>query len=388
MFLALFMFSCSSSDDNTPDEQEQTPEKETVVVFFPYTVNLYKYLSKNISDIETAMLNRKDNPKVLVYINESKKKSCIYSIERRGNECVHDTLRVYDGLDYTTSEGLGSLFSEIKSFSPGTTKYSMIVGCHGMGWIYADDYDNAARMSPKLFTENYEENPLTRWIGVKGAFIDMDTFASAMEKASLHTHLIYFDVCYMGNIESLYELRNVSDYIVGSSVEIMGRGTPYDLVWNDLVDASPESLNNICRGFYEFYNNSDQPYATMAAVDCSRLDALAAVVKEINASYSFPKELTDSLQVLDGYRPSVFYDMGRYVELQCKDDVLRARYDKAFSDAVIYSYNTSSYYTSISQGALGTHDIKYCSGITTSAPSVNILSTNGWHKTAWYKATH
>ena len=392
MLLAVFslsFFSCSDDDDSpvdTPDVEMQSDE--TVIVFFPYTVNLYKYLNKNISDIETAMLKTKDNPNVIVYINETKNKSCIYNIRRKGDVCVHDTLRTYQENDYTTAQGMANLFSEIKSFTPGTKSYSMIVGCHGMGWIYADDFKAAQKMSPMLYKDSYEADPVTRWMGVNSAMIDMDKLAQGMEMADLHTRLMLFDVCYMGNIESIYELRNVSDYVIGSSIEIMARGMEYQKIWEDIITPTEQALDNICNKFYNGYKESDQPYAAIAAVDCKQLDNLADVVKEINAGYQFPEEMRDSLQMLDGYRPSLFYDMGRYVELQCQNEELMDRYAKAYDEAVIYAYNTDMYYTSLSQGAAGSHIIKYCSGLTTSAPSLNELKNMGWSRTAWYKATH
>lgn len=381
------MFACSSNDDNgnvVPPMQNN----ETVIVFFPYTVNLYNYLSNNIKDIEAAMLRRENNPNVLVYINETKKSSCLYSIRKKGNECVHDTLRIYDNHDYTTVEGLSSLFSEMKTLTPNTKDYKMIIGCHGMGWIFGDDYNKVRTLHPMMFKEEYEENPITRWIGVGSAAIDIDMFAQAMDRASLHTKLMLFDVCYMGNIESLYELRHTSDYIIASSIEIMGKGMPYQLLWDDIIANNTQSIDNICNKFYTYYNNSDQPYAAIAGIDCSKLDNLAAVVKDINLSYTFPDNEFNSLQMLDGYRPSLFFDMGRYIELQCKDDALMQRYNQAMNEVVFTKYNTAEYYTALTQGARGVHEINYCSGLTTSAPSVNELSKSGWERTSWYKATH
>lgn len=387
--LAFSMFSCSDDDDNGKKTPGQTFQSdETVIVFFPYTVNLYKYLNKNISDIESAMLKTKDNPNVIVYINESKNKSCIYNIRRDGDVCVHDTLRVYQENDYTSAQGLANLFTEIKTLTPGTKSYSMIVGCHGMGWIYSDDYKDVQRMSPALYKDSYDADPVTRWMGVASAMIDMDKLAQGMEMASLHTRLMLFDVCYMGNIESVYELRNVSDYIIASSIEIMARGMEYEKIWEDIISSSEESLNNICNKFYAGYNSSDQPYAAIATLDCDKMENLAAVVKDINSACEFPEEMRDSLQMLDGFRPSLFYDLGRYVELQCQNEELLSRFDQAMDEVVIFKYNTDKYYTSLAQGAAGTHQIRYCSGVTTSAPSLNELKVKGWSRTQWYKATH
>ena len=382
-----FVFSCSDDDDNEILEPQFGSDK-TVIVFFPYTINLYGYLNNNIQDIERAMLKREDNPNVIVYMNQSKKESCIFEIRKQGDVCVHDTLRMYKDKDNTSVEGLSSVFSEIKNLTPETKTYSMIIGCHGMGWIYGDDFYNAKMMYPRMFMDEYKENPVTRWIGVSGTMIDMDKFAAAMDRASLHTNLMLFDVCYMGNIESVYELRNSTDYIVASSIEIMSAGMPYENLWDDIADGSESAMDNICNKFYSYYKNSDQPYAAISTINCKNLDNLASVVREINSKYKFSESIREKLQRLDGYNPSLFFDMGRYIELICTDAELLQRYNETFNKVVIHKYNTDEYYTDISQGLRGRHDIKYSSGLTTSAPSRNILKDQGWSRTAWYKATH
>lgn len=387
---SLMMFSCSS-DDDAPDE-DPAVNKETVIVFFPFTGNLYGYLSNNLLDIEQAMLRNEDNPNVIVYMNYSKSKhnSCIYKIRREGDVCVHDTLRTYTENPYSTTEDMADLFTEIKSLTPGTTNYKMIIGCHGMGWIYSDDYQKARAMYPKYYFDNEdEENPITRWMGASSAQIDIDSFAQAMNMASLHPSLMVFDVCYMANIESLFELRHSADYIVGSSIEIMGKGMPYQEIWNDIISpVSSQSLDAICSKVTNYYKLSDQPYSALSAIDCRKMDNLASVVKEINAKFQFPEEQRDNLQMLDGYRPSIFYDMGRYVELQCTDADMLSRYRQAELEVVLSHYYTDKFYTNLSQGAHGTHDINYSSGLTTSAPSLNDLVKSGWSRSSWYKATH
>ena len=385
---ALFISSCS--DDDSPSIPERS--KETVIVFFPFTGNLYNYLMNNLKDIEQAMLKKENNPNVIVYMNYGKNKdnACIYEIRREGDVCVHDTLRVFTENPYLTVDDMSSLFSELKNVTPEATDYKMIIGCHGMGWIYGDTYSKVRAMYPKMSFDNFDDpNPITRWMGNNSTKIDIDDFAQALTRASLHPSLMLFDVCYMSNIESLYELRNCADYIVGSSIEIMGKGMPYLEIWDEITaPTTRQSLDALCNNAYSFYKAGDQPYCSLAAIDCNKMDDLANVVKEINSKFIFNEEQRDNLQMLDGYRPSIFYDMGRYVELQCTDAALLSRYRQAEAECVFSHYHTAEYYTAISQGAYGTHDIIYSCGVTTSAPSLNEMSLEDWNRTAWYKATH
>ena len=75
----------------------------------------------------------------------------------------------------------------------------------------------------------------------------------------------------------------------------------------------------ICDGFYSFYSNYVTPCGTISVTDCSEIDNLAAIMKEINQRYTFNEELISSLQSLDGYKPSISFDCGDYVAKLCSD---------------------------------------------------------------------
>lgn len=57
------------------------------------------------------------------------------------------------------------------------------------------------------------------------------------------------------------------------------------------------------------------PYGTLSITDLSQIDNMAAIMKHINACYSFDESQLNKLQNLDGYNPTIFYDFGDYVNL-------------------------------------------------------------------------
>ena len=60
----------------------------------------------------------------------------------------------------------------------------------------------------------------------KDAAMTIPQLREALEGISFS--FIYFDSCFMGNIESLYELRNNASAIVASPTEVLTEGMPYD----------------------------------------------------------------------------------------------------------------------------------------------------------------
>lgn len=108
-------------------------------------------------------------------------------------------------------------------------------------------------------------------------------------------------------------------------------------------------------------------------------------MNEINARYTFDTSLLGYLQRLDGYSPTIFYDMGDYVSTLNRGEHLQELFEEQLARTVIYSVHTDEYYTTLSQPNV--RPIHSFSGLTISDPSTSseaVAKTN----TAWWKATH
>ena len=117
---------------------------------------------------------------------------------------------------------------------------------------------------------------------------------------------------------------------------------------------------------------------------------MANVMKEIYSTNSLATVSEDSIQSMDGYLPSMFYDMGDYVHrLLPSNSQLLAKFDQQLSKLVPFKGHTESYYTSLRSAWSGTVlPIKTYSGITISDPSTNSLVTSSLNRDAFYQATH
>ena len=225
---------------------------------------------------------------------------------------------------------------------------------------------------------------MTRYFGGLNAQYqtDITTLAKGISNAGLKMEYILFDDCYMSSIEVAYDLKDVTDYLIGSTSEVMAYGMPYAEIGQYLI--GKVDYADICDGFYSFYSNySEMPCGTIAVTDCSELDNLATIMKEINHRYTFDPSLTSSLQRLDGYYPVIFFDYGDYVSKLCPDETLVARFNEQLNRTVPFKRNTEYFY-SMSRGEV---KINTFSGITISDPSTHSLASKK-EETAWYAATH
>lgn len=131
---------------------------------------------------------------------------------------------------------------------------------------------------------------------------------------------ILFDDCYMSSLETAYELRHITDYIIACPTEIMAFGMPYSTMGKHLLSREP-NYKAACDAFHQFYSTYQYPYGTLAVTNCSELDNLAALMKRINQQYIFDNTQEGFVQPMDGYSPVIFTITG-LCKVLCKTTAL------------------------------------------------------------------
>ena len=377
--------SCDNDSTDEPDNNS-SKYKQTVLMYMPWSGgSIYSYFLQNISSFETAIRNNKgfDGNALVVFISESETKSHLINIKYNDGECYRDTIRsfYFDECDYTTSAGIASVINNAIKIAPAKT-YALAIGSHGMGWLpVGSDISTRARMSAMMNPNVY----LTRYFGHSSDNeyqTDISTLADGIKKTGLRMEYIMFDDCYMSNIETAYELKDVTDYLIASTCEIMIDGMPYSEIGMDLLK---NNYKNICDGFYSFYSNYSMPCGTIGVTDCNEVERMAEIMKEINTVYPLGVESVDDIQDLDGYNTTVFFDFGDYVSHLCKDEYLLNLFKTQLDRLVPYKANTETYYSMLTQQQTR---IKTFSGLTVSDPTENKGLTDALSTTSWYKATH
>ena len=193
----------------------------------------------------------------------------------------------------------------------------------------------------------------------------------------------------MSTIEVAYELRHSAKHIIACPTEIMAHGMPYDLLWTELSKSSPD-YGSICDTFYNFYISYSYPYGTIGVIDCSQIDGMVDIMKSINHSGNLVSVSEDDVQIMDGYQPAMFFDMGDYVRKIAKNETaLLARFERQLSLLVPYKRNTPSFFTEVRNPGVGdVLPINTYSGITISDLSSNTMVKKVLAHSPYYKATH
>lgn len=384
---------------------------QTVLVYMPWSGNehgdigLLEYFQNNLDSIESAISKSRVMPgRVLVFLSTSATESHLEELTYVSGKIAHTPIRTYSGNFYTTAEGIAEILHDVSTHAYALN-YAMIIGCHGCGWTFKNDWSNypayakrhhigsrantASQLGP---TGGY---PTTRFYGSVSSTqyaTDVTTLAQGIEAAGMKMQYILFDDCYMANIETAYELRHATNYLIGSTSEVMATGMPYQTMWTALASPTPRYADVVSK-FNDFYSTFTYPYGALSVIDCRAVEDLAGVMKEINTQFALPGSTRDSIQVLDGFKTPIFYDLADYVEHLCTNTTLLNSFHtqlakvvkKASTTPTLYSalYTSYPFYEAPVYIKVG----KY-SGITVSDPSQNTVAEKGKSKTGWWKATH
>ena len=403
--LAMTFTGCSEEAFDT-----DSVNKQTILVFYPWTgsqssTGLLGALQNNIDSICDGIIDRKglNNSRVLVFLSDKYNHSTLYDLQYNATTKSVDRvpLKEYEGASYASAEGIADIMNEVKT-QASALNYALIVGVHGCGWTYASDWSRYPYYARPSVTRPSDNNfsgiqfgpdpnaPLTRFFGsvsLAENAMDISTLAEGIRESGLKMQYILFDACYMSNIETAYELKDVTNYMIASGSEIMAAGLPYRSMWSYLNSATPNYSGIVSTSVNFYKNNSSAPFCNLAAIDCRQVEKLAGVMKDINAEYQLSASVSlDSIQHLDGFRPNLFYDLETYVDSLHPSGYLLDQFKSQLKLTIKASDHTDEAYTCIYSS--DSFKIKNYCGITISDPSQHSVAIKGREKTGWWKATH
>lgn len=382
LIVTIFILSMVSCDNEDDPADEPVVAEQTVFMYMPWSgKDIYSSFLDNISAFEKAIQNRKglNGKRLIVFISANKSDACLIDISYKGYKCRRDTLKRYafNTPRYTTASGISSILADVMAVAQAKG-YAMIIGCHGMGWLpVGTSVSNSRKRSVVAYKTRFFGHSSDR-----DCQTDITTLAEAIKSSGAKMRYILFDDCYMSNIETAYDLKDATDYIIASTCEIMMLGMPYDVIGNSLLK---EDFKGVCEGFHSFYSKYNPPCGTIGVTDCREIEQMALIMKEINTAYPDGADDISGIQTLDGLSHTVFFDLGDYVNHICKSPVLLSEFNAQLEKLVPYKGHTETFYSVFNNKE---KKITAFSGITISDPSENVGIKEVKKQTAWYGATH
>ena len=405
--IGLLVSSCSREEHQEP-WREPIPEKadQTIMIYLTGT-DLSSYYNANIRAAMSVIdRDRLHNSRLLVFLEPKRDQGAVLELfySPQQERCVADTLQRWTQSGFSSMESgtVTRILSYMAQQAPAN-RYGLIIGSHGFGWVPegVSTYNTTAsakHVDPKI--AQLPAGPLpTRWVGDPGRRSETAELGAAIAGSGVHFDYLIFDACFMSSIEALYDLRGCADNILASPTEIMAPGFPYDRILPSLLtgQGAGYDLEAVCRTYCDYYAQEyTVPSACIAQTVCSKLESLAAIVKQIEQARTHDPDVT-ALQSYEGFRSHFFFDLGDYVHAICDDQTLLDQFDRCMEQAfpVQNRQHTPWFYSYYGGNGDATapgpypaymNRITTYSGVSTSAPSERVAAE--WPQTAWYRATH
>ena len=357
---ALSLFSCEKDSVEVP----QNHAGRTLLAFFWADTNtwLNDSLRANIKNMMVGLRSMTDSAALVVYWDgknndpnwptpvivkyESDGRGSIngYSKEKidemiSDKSALNDLVgigkvqKTYSSQTSTEKEVMRTVISDMVQCYPSES-YGIMFGSHGSGWL------------PGIFG--------TRSIGQDGGQNSTNTalipeLAEALRAANPRKFdFVLLDACMMGCAEVYYELKDVTRYCIASVLDVPGAGFPYRYITPYLYEKDIRKyLPAICESYITVYDKGY--WGTVTAVDCSRMDDLAAVTRKVITAHkdklnavntSNLQQYGRSSQNFKGYS----YDMVQYVKTLCGGEA-PSDFTARFEDAVVYTDYTPNGYS-------------------------------------------
>lgn len=275
-------------DDDTP---EDNTARRTVLVYMAAENNLTRFATEDLEEMKTGSLKLAEDQNLVIYVDKAGSLTTPYIVRAMNGELV-DTVFMKEALsaDPTT---LQDVIQYTREHFPAKS-YGLLLWGHASGWLVSTK-DSISRtrgssiLEPKAYGgatgNNSSSSSGNYWMNIV-------PMAKAIQNGmgSDHLSFIFGDCCSFGCLEVAYELRNVTDYVIGSPAEVPDMGAPFDLIVPDMFIETDNFYAKIIDHYFDYYldifKNNPQYYnkkvgdlagysVPLAVVKTSGLDNLA-----------------------------------------------------------------------------------------------------------------
>lgn len=356
----------------TKEEFKVEGPKRTILVYVVAS-NLGSNINKNIDQmISVATPKNLNGGNLIVYYSKSDKSAELYQIKEGSNGIVtKHHIEDYTNRSAIDPEVMRSVINRVATDFPAES-YGMIFSSHGTSWL-PSGYNKMLKSFGEEAGKNMEIYELAE--GIPDEY---------------HFDFLLFDVCSMGGIECVYELKDKADHIIASPAEVIVDGFPYKEILPYLFKRQVNS-EGIAKGFYEFYKTNGNPYGCIAVTNTSELDNLAAITKEIISTnggeegvYSLPFQDLQTLSYLPN-APTRLYDFSDLIKHLATEEQYN-RFTACMDKAVTSRYSTDYIYCTKGEAT----KVNTFSGLSIYPPQEKLTQLTDWYRnnTQWYKAVY
>ena len=260
----LLLTGCKEEEKLQP---EPVRKDMTVVVYIAAENSLSRFYHSDLAEMESVANQIPLDCNFVVYLDSSTLPA-IYVMNAQQGKVTYRTLNEEDSCNPTTfRKNIRDIVQEFPA-----EHYGLVMWSHGSGWI------PPAKTPGKVARTIGIDNNMNSASSNYGTELEIPDMRKALEEVGVHWDYIFFDACFMQCVETAYELRGLTDYIIASPAEIPGLGAPYDKIMDCLTEKDTEWVTHLAEKYFEDYWDNDG--LVISTVKTSELDSLLQVTKK------------------------------------------------------------------------------------------------------------
>ena len=328
----MMSFTACSSDNEVLSEvndnlqlnaSRYAPAERTVLVYLAGKNNLSQSLQTNLEQMKAGSRNIIGNNTLLVFVRRDIQGEKPW-LARISNGEVTDSVSLDDmGFGKSNMQACNpELMEQVMRYAFShypANEYGLVLGGHSTGWLIDEEPGQTRAFGVDNGDGYTYSRKNKRWMNVP-------TMARVLERVP-HLKFIFADCCNFMCLETMYELRNVTDYIIGSPAEIPAEGAPYEQIIPALFEK-----NTFCSSVIGIYYRAQNGELPLSAVKTSAIDQLANATRnaldmvqaKIGNGYADTQGLIhygysgSSIQFHQEY--NLFYDAGDFFRSQLSEN--------------------------------------------------------------------
>ena len=313
-------------DEPAPSINPENAESVTLV-YAVASNNLYSNLIDDMWEMQyiAPSLNLSKNVVLVYYVNPNGQCTLQKLTVQKGVGSFAEIKKYDDTPLSVEKDRISEVIDDVQGLYPNAS-HGIIFWSHASGWRPWFPAQNDQEFRRTFGSDNYE--------GVNYQCNITDLAEAIPDHAFKY---IWFDCCYMGNIETYYQLRKKADYVAGYPTEIYDAGMPYELTLPYLAKREPD-LVGAANQLFDYYMQN--PYSRLHNVTVSvvRTDLLEGIAEAARPFYTEGFVPTSLLNVnnYSRYVNYPFYDLEQLLyAYQGMDNETRQALADALEDAII-----------------------------------------------------
>ncbi|MCH5312564.1 MAG: hypothetical protein J1E57_11545 [Prevotella sp.] len=258
------------------DDDVKTPQGRTVLVYMSAENTLNDFSDVNIKQMIEGSKTLDSRNHLIVFVDKATTSEMPYIAEIANGELKK--VKEYSEDFYASDPNEMREIIKWTATNYPAEDYGLVLWGHASGWIIEDSVSTSPYLAgpKKAFgVDNGKNNPGSDI----GKWLNIPSMAQCIAESGIKFKYIFADVCCFQCVENVYELRNATDWLIGSPAEIPGYGAPYNAILPYLFSTSPDFYKGIIDEYEKYYNPSYS--VPLAATKTSEAASLAQAANQI-----------------------------------------------------------------------------------------------------------